>query len=115
MSDLLDFMREAGERAVRDVLRGIDAGVQQKLTGTRSGRQYPGLPNRSSAPGEPPATQSGRLKTSRTIRFRGLRGEIVYDAGYAGYLETGTSKMAPRPFVKPVLDELESMDILGGL
>lgn len=108
-------MREAGERAVRDVLRGIDAGVQQKLTGTRSGRQYPGLPNRSSAPGEPPATQTGRLKTSRTIRLRGLRGEIIFDAGYAGYLESGTRNMEPRPFVRPVLNELEGLDILGGL
>lgn len=33
-----------------------------------------------------------------------LEGAIYSTSGYGGYLETGTVKMAPRPYFKPALD-----------
>ncbi len=52
-------------------LRGAEAAVpvlKAKLEGAGSGRQYPGLPNRSSAEHEYPAEQSGEL--ARSIKAR---------------------------------------------
>lgn len=44
---------------VTNALRNAEIEV---LSGTRSGKKYKGLQNTSSAPGEPPAVQSGDLR-----------------------------------------------------
>jgi len=43
---------------------------------------------------------------SRSIKYEvdGLSGAVYSTSGYGGYLETGTSKMPPRPYFKPALD-----------
>ena len=35
---------------------------------------------------------------------RAIEGAIYSTSGYGGYLETGTYKMAPRPYFRPALD-----------
>ena len=63
-----------------------------------------------SLPGNPPAVDSGNLRES--IRYEVYRnGQEVYgivgstqkDADYAVYTEYGTSKMAPRPWLRPAM------------
>lgn len=67
-------------------------------TGTRTGRKYSNLPNRSSAPGENPRTQSGRLSKSiyynagNTYSF-----SVGSNAPHARFLEFGTKHMRARP------------------
>lgn len=78
-------------------------------------RRAPGSPklvvginyHRASAPGEPPATDTGRLVSSIAPRYdeAGMRATIgVHDENmvrYARFLEFGTRRMRPRPFVRP--------------
>ena len=91
-----------------------DTGRTDKKTGKRirgSGKYYT-----ASAPGEPPARRtgnlrlrwSGDLKTEHTGQNEiKLTAILESDTKYAGFLENGTSKMLPRPFVQKILNEAE--------
>lgn len=77
-------------------------------TSPASGRMYSG--HRASAPGQPPATDTGALvnnwpRPSKSFRVGGA--EVAGGPGqeYAIHLELGTVKMDPRPFMRPALDE----------
>jgi len=52
-----------------------------------------------------PAVDTGRLRQSVTHNIQNENGEIVGRVGsnvkYAAYLEYGTSRMSPRPWLKP--------------
>lgn len=84
---------EIGQESVREVRTLI-------RSGERTGRIYRfrGRPHRASAPGEVPASRSGRLLRSSDYKVSGwyqMRfGETVE---YAKFLEEGTRNMAPRP------------------
>lgn len=98
-----------------------------------SGRVYGG--HRASAPGEPPAPDTGRLRASISTNWSGsgmTRGKVqgraesgdgVGQPGtkddkftvvvgtnvpYALPLETGSIKMAPRPFIRPSFDAIKN-------
>jgi len=69
-----------------------------------SGRKYPQLPNRSSAPGESPVNQFGKLVKSIEVdeeAVGGVGAAVVVGEKYGEYLEMGTPIMAPRPFLGP--------------
>ena len=53
--------------------------------------------------GSPVMTGNNR----RSIKFeaKGKEGAVYSTSGYGGYLETGTVKMAARPYFKPALDK----------
>lgn len=55
----------------------------------------------ASAPGEAPADDTGDLYDSIDSMQVGDVGYITASAPYADYLEHGTSRMAPRPFMGP--------------
>jgi len=60
----------------------------------------------ASAPGEYPATDSGRLVGSVDTQMNSDReGELFSDVEYARYLAGGTSRMAPRKMVYEALTE----------
>lgn len=86
-----------------------------------------------SSPGEPPFRQSGELQRSITVRKQqmgGFRGflrrmslseqvyEVAITAPHAVFLERGTSKMEPRPFIGVTIERmrarLEAMLKVGG-
>jgi hypothetical protein len=75
----------------------------------RKGR--PRVPHQASAPGEPPASDTGRLLASIGHRLGtdadGVYGEIFAGTNYAAFLEYGTRDMDPRPFMRPALIEGE--------
>lgn len=56
--------------------QGGSGGLAGKLEGEGTGVQYPGLPRRSSAPGEYPAEQSGDLRDSIAARQAGEGAEF---------------------------------------
>lgn len=83
--------------------------LARELSSSGSGIWWSHLPARSSAPGEYPARQTGRLVESlRTgvVDSPANQGRAVLGAGrnlprhYAFYLEYGTAHMEPRPFMR---------------
>ena len=97
---------------ITQVLRRTELEV---LAGARNGIKYKSLPNRSSAPGEAPAAQSGKLRQEwDDITERQGNGHtsivtsrITSTTPYAGYLEEGTESMAARPFVDKIIEKAE--------
>lgn len=58
-----------------------------------------------SRPGEPPHKQTGRLQSSVTREVDDQRARVGTNVVYGRYLELGTRKMAPRPWLRRSLDE----------
>ena len=82
--------------------------IRDSMAEKKTGRIYniKGIEHQASAPGESPAILSGTLSRSLYYKVRGSHQlEIGADAKYAGFLESGTSKMAARPFLQPVIDK----------
>lgn len=115
-----DINRQVISRGTRAVnaLRNAELEV---LKGQRSGRIYRKPHTKSatytaSAPGEPPARRTGnlRLHWNGTVKTGSASkggveviAELESQEAYAGYLENGTSKMAPRPFVERIKEKAQ--------
>lgn len=120
----IDRAREQIARAVERAALVAESEMKRSMTGPKSGREYNRgrtrnrRPHRASAPGEPPAVDSGTLLNSISTLPGGTEFEAVVTVGaeYGAYLEFGTRRMDPRPYVRPALEKarraLEN-DILG--
>jgi hypothetical protein len=104
----------AVERQATPIIEGYLTTVRETMieefNAPKSGRARRGS-RRASAPGQPPARQTGTLQESITdpqVRRSGraIVGELRVTARYAGFLERGTSRIAPRPFAQPAVDAL---------
>jgi len=85
----------------------IQADAMESMTGGKSGRMYGS--HRASAPGEPPAIDTGLLVNTIGVMQEpgsasGLKAIVTPNADYAPHLEFGTTKMAPRPFLRPAFE-----------
>lgn len=107
--NLAALERIAEERAVRGVQRAALAGeaiTKANLSRPGSGRIYG--KHQASAPGEPPAVDTGRLRNATQadtqVRRDGddIVGRVVANDEKAHALEVGTERMAPRPFLGPL-------------
>lgn len=90
-----------------------------------TGRVYRrgGRSHQASAPGRPPALDTGNLRANTnadpTLREDGadVVGSVVANATYAEALELGTERMAARPFMGPLAldhrDELQRAFVRG--
>ena len=76
-------------------------------SGAKSGRKYGN--HTSSAPGQSPANWTGELL--RSIKVQKIKGMayVFVTAKYAEFLEFGTSKMRPRPFIIPAFLKTKKM------
>jgi HK97 gp10 family phage protein len=102
----LDNMFRAAEKAVNDSANNVAKEMKKSiLTGSKSGRQYfiKGRRHQSSAPGQSPANSTGQLVRSIKVKKTNNGQEVTIDAEYAAFLEYGTSRMRPRPFIMPAL------------
>lgn len=66
-----------------------------------------GSPHTPSRPGEPPHVDTGRLRASITHEidrsFFNIIGRVGTNVDYGRDLELGTSKMLPRPWLRPAM------------
>ena len=91
--------------------------VRILTTGPRTGRVYTirGRKHQASAPGEPPAKLTGALARSVDHKVTGWHTmQVGEEADYAGYLEKGTGRIAPRPHLTVAvnLTKVTVMDVL---
>ncbi len=120
---LTSKMRSEVAAIVRDAIQSLEERVEESMTWPKSGRLYPrpgGRIHQASAPGEPPAVDTGKLIKSIQSEMESETIGVVYsdDVEYAPYLEYGTVRVAPRPFMAPAaeyirpqfLDELSKLE-----
>lgn len=106
---------DAAEKALQRTVLALEGFLKAILTGQRHGRAYKRgkRTHVASAPGEPPATDTGFLRNSIQSSPKVKRtaqqvvGEVGIGAEYAEFLEKGTRRMKPRPFVERTLREKE--------
>jgi hypothetical protein len=97
--------------AMRGVIRGTQAvlaeGVRLINSPPKTGRIYRrrGVKHQASAPGQPPAGDTGQLagRVEPTYDHAALTGRVNFNSAHALPLELGTEKMAPRPFARVAL------------
>jgi HK97 gp10 family phage protein len=108
-----ELMARIQPAMARGVVKGVElvrnAAIRSIQQGGKTGRIYRrrGTTHRASAPGEAPASDTGRLVNSITTTYNleQLSGTVQAGTEYAPWLEFGTSKMEPRPFMRPALME----------
>lgn len=107
MSD--DVRRQVGEE-VMSVALDMQADVKRSIArGSKTGRVYRrgNRTHQASAPGQAPASDTGRLVNSIEFDKLGMLSAAVGShLVYALHLEYGTRKMAARPFFRPAVEKM---------
>lgn len=111
---------EAIKKAVQESVRETNHKTMQKafrVSNAMRNSVIEVLTNPSpSPPGSPPGVRSGFLRRAWKTGVRNNGGSgggvsiVAYadaKAHYAGYLQDGTQKMAARPFVDPILEDVQ--------
>lgn len=100
------------DKELADVVRGTAQNIRTHAIksiqrGTKSGIEYqkysPRRTHRASAAGEAPATDTGRLANSIQADIQGKQATVFTNLEYAPWLEFGTQKIEPRPFMVPAM------------
>jgi HK97 gp10 family phage protein len=100
-----EVVRELVQKAARD----IEANAKASMEGQKHGRIYTrgGVLHQASAPGEAPAVDTGKLKSSIfTEMVSQFKAVVTASAEYAAMLEFGTRRMAARPFFRPAAEKI---------
>ena len=111
-----EAIKKIADHAEERMLEAVDEvrnATLETLSGSRSGRIYKvpgtGVYYTASAPGEPPAVQLGDLRKSVKggIEKEGkdVIGFVGSELPKASMLEMGTSKMLPRPWLRPSFEK----------
>ena len=84
--------------------------VKSIQTGPKSGKVYtrynPTRTHIASAPGEAPASDTGNLVSKIIVKQKSKNiTNVESNADYSAFLEYGTSKMEPRPFMLPAFEK----------
>ena len=104
----------AADKYVADVVNGTAQNIRTTAIksiqrGPKSGIVYdktnPNRTHRASAPGQAPASDTGRLTNSITAEISGKEATITAGIEYAAPLEFGTRDIEPRPFMVPAMEQ----------
>lgn len=107
---ILSGLDPRGEELIAATARQVQGIVKDSMV-SGHGRTYKvsksGALHQASAPGEPPAPDIGNLKNSiEATQQRRLLWWVHDGVEYGLYLELGTSRMAPRPFMVPAVEKI---------
>jgi hypothetical protein len=113
-------LRDYGARAETEIGKAVQAtalninrDIKVAIQGPpKTGTVYQrgNVSHRASAPGEAPATDTGRLVSSIAYKQTGqLSAEVFTLVPYGYYLEYGTTKIAPRPAWVPATEKSEPL------
>lgn len=112
--------KKEGVKAVRKSLEQVrSTAVKSIQRDPKTGETYRRSPganlgavHQASAPGQSPATDTGRLVSSLKVIHKGLSGSVGSQLNYSFWLEYGTINMRSRPFLRPSLEK-NSDKIIG--
>jgi HK97 gp10 family phage protein len=116
-AELQKALREFGLQADKHIAAAVQGTAQNIRThavksiqrGAKTGKVYektdPKRTHKASAPGEAPATDTGRLANSINADIDGKSATVYTDLEYAPWLEFGTQNMEPRPFLFPAMEK----------
>ena len=102
-------------RGMRALLLEGDRILADILSQPGTGRAYSrgSVVHVASAPGQPPAPDTGQLRNSRDTEVlftpEGVLGVISVNADHAAPLQLGTDTIAPRPFINRVFDHRDRL------
>jgi HK97 gp10 family phage protein len=100
-------LRARASKLVRSTAASIEGRAKASMPGQKTGRNYKRGKRRhqASAPGETPAVDTGNLMNSiQAVQESDLHATIGVGAEYAVWLEFGTRRIAPRPFLGPAFE-----------
>lgn len=108
-----EVLQAVAQAAFRGVVRGTESVktrmVERIQQPPKTGRIYKRntVEHQASAPGESPASDTGRLAQSVTTSYDPSRiaGYVNVSTEYAAALEFGTPRIAPRPYARVSLAE----------
>ena len=87
------------EEAIKSIQSGAKSGIVYE-------KYNPRRTHRASAPGQAPASDTGNLVSKIIVSLKDKdHTEVQSNAHYSAYLEYGTSKMEPRPFLLPAFEK----------
>lgn len=115
---VIQSMGEQASGIIRAIAFSIEGEMKRSMSTPKRGRFYRrskrGAAHQASAPGEAPAIDSGLLANSiQTAVVSPLLAQVRIGAEYASYLEFGTRRMSPRPYVQPAIDAISKQQ--GGI
>lgn len=93
------------EKVRGDAIKSIHRGPKTGTVYVRGSGRNLSKRHRASAPGEAPATDTGNLVGTVFTKVEETQGEVGFTAPYGYWLEYGTLKMKPRPFLNPALEK----------
>lgn len=101
LSGVANAVKRSPDDLLDIVLGDLVDTIRHSMLGSGGGRFYPPA-HFASVPGQPPAIWTGQLFASISKEKTGATSGRVYTrVDYAKYLEYGTRKMRPRPFMRP--------------
>jgi HK97 gp10 family phage protein len=85
--------------AIKSIQQGAKSGIVYE-------KYNPRRTHRASAPGESPASDTGNLVSKIIVKQQSKdKVNVESNANYSAFLEYGTSKMQPRPFMLPAFEK----------
>jgi len=100
--EAIEKVTEASKMAMRDTTVDVTHDAVQ-LSPWRIGNNRRSIVGEASGMGA--VASGGEGRAERMVDDSKIEGAIYGTSGYSGFLETGTSRMAARPYFKPALDK----------
>lgn len=97
-------VEKGAKKAALKMALAIETDIKNRMSEPGQGIEYGA--HTASAPGDPPAVDTGALRASIVSRETSNGATVSTHMEYAVYLELGTSRMAPRPVWIPVAQEV---------